>query len=167
MKKFLLRSVSIVLAITLLSSQSFGLYARDISPTPKELDESVFSFDEELINSELSELNALDSYIEENQNVTFASLVEEGNPLVANIENSAAPMGMADQDGEPPLGIPSFLWGCVFGVIGLVVVYIMTDENKDETKKALWGCVASTAVGAVIYMVAWGAWAATTVDPYR
>ena len=156
MKKFLLRSVSIVLAITLLSSQSFGLYARDISPTPKELDESVFSFDEELINNELSELNALDSYIEENENVTFASLVEEGNPLIANIENSAAPMGMAGQDGEPPLGIPSFLWGCVFGVIGLVVVYIMTDENKDETKKALWGCVASTAVGAVLYMVSLG-----------
>ncbi len=164
MKKLILRSVSVILAISLLSSQSFNVYAGNISAATAELDESVFTFDEELIISELSELNELDAYVEANASVTFESLANEGSALIANIESSAAPMGMAGQDGEPPLGIPSFLWGCVGGVLGLLVVYIMTDNDKDETKKALWGCVASTAVVAIVYMVAWGAWAATAAS---
>ena len=167
MKKFILRSVSVVVAIPLLSAQSYGAYARNVGPEPTKLDESVFSFDEELINNQLSELNELDAYIESNQDVTFASLADEGSPLIANVESSASPMGMAGGSDEPPLGIPSFLWGCVFGVVGLAVVYIMTDQDKDETKKALWGCIASTAVSVVLYMVIWGAWAAAaTADPY-
>ncbi len=165
MKKILFKSLSVVMAIALLSAQSFNVYAREITVVTNELDESVFTFDQASIDQELSELNALDAYLETNETATFETLVNENSPLVANVAGDATPMGMAGQDGEPPLGIPSFLWGCVFGVIGLVVVYIMTDENKDETKKALWGCVASTAVSIVIYMVAWGAWA-STADPY-
>lgn len=164
MKKFILRSVSVVLAIALFSSQSFGVYADNISPSAVELDESVFSFDEALINNELNELNELDAYVEANDNVTFASLEDESSSLIANVSSSASPMGMAGGAEEPPLGIPSFLWGCVFGVVGLVVVYIMTEQDMDETKKAFWGCVVSSAVSVVIYLVIWGAWAAST-DP--
>lgn len=161
MKKIILKSVSLVLAISLLSAQSFTVYAADASSAAIELDESAFSFDEELILSELSELNELDAYLEANASVTYETLANEASNLIANIESSAAPMGMADQEGEPPLGIPSFLWGCVGGVVGLLIVYIMTDNDKEETKKALWGCVASTAVVTVVYLVAWGAWATT------
>ena len=166
MKKFLLKSVSVILAISMLSLQSLSVYANDYS-SAEELDESVFSFDDELLNDELSELDELDAYLEENQDVTFEALAEAESPLVANIASNASPMGMAGQEGEPPLGIPSFLWGCVFGVVGLAVVYIMTDQDMDQTKKAMWGCVASTAVSVVLYLVIWGAWASTVAsDPY-
>lgn len=158
MKKFLLKSLSIFLAITLLSAQSLFAYAGN-GASVVTFDESAFSFDEEILFAELEELNELDAYVETSEGVTFSDLEKEGNSLIANIENAAAPMGMAE-GGEPPLGIPSFLWGCVFGVVGLVIVYIMTDSDMDETKKAMWGCVASTAVGVVLYMVVWGAWAA-------
>ncbi|MFW6309488.1 MAG: hypothetical protein ACOC1D_00165 [Prolixibacteraceae bacterium] len=166
MKKFILKSVSVVLAVALLSVQSISVYAGDINPAANELDESVFSFDEEALNKELSELNELDAYLAVNEEATFESLADASSPLVANIDNSAAPMGMAGQEGEPPLGIPSFLWGCVLGVVGLAVVYIMTEQDMDETKKALWGCVASTAVTVLVYMVWWGAWAAATPNYY-
>lgn len=166
MKKFILKSLSVVLAICLLSIQSLSVYAGGASAAEVEIDKSVFSFDEELLNSELSELNELDAYLEENGNVTFETLSDAESPLIANVASNASPMGMAGQNGEPPLGIPSFLWGCVFGVIGLAVVYIMTEQDMDQTKKALWGCVASTAVSAVLYLVVWGAWAATA-DPIR
>jgi hypothetical protein len=165
MKKFILRSVSMLLAITLFTAQSFGAYTGNIGSVPAKLDDAVFSFDEDQIENELSELNELDAYIEANEDVTFASLSKEGSPLLANVASSASPMGMAGGAEEPPLGIPSFLWGCVFGVVGLAVVYIMTEQDMDETKKALWGCVASTAVSVVLYLLNWGAWAAST-DPF-
>jgi len=160
MKKNFLKSVSLVLAISLLSAQNYSALANS-SNASASFDESVFSYDEDALLTELNDLNDLDAYLETNEGTTFAELSEEGSPLIADIESTASPMGMGGQDDGPPLGIPSFLWGCVFGIIGLVVVYIMTDENKDETKKALWGCVASTLVSGVIYMVAWGAWAAS------
>lgn len=164
MKKFLLKSLSVFLAITLLASQSFSAYAGNAASVVT-FDESVFSFDEELLFAELEELNELDAFVETNEGITYSELENEGSLLLTNIENTAAPMGMAE-GGEPPLGIPSFLWGCVFGVVGLLIVYIMTDSDMDETKKALWGCVASTAVGVVLYMVLWGAWAAAATTTY-
>lgn len=165
MKKFILKSVSLILALVLLSAQSYSVYAKELTVAVPELDESVFSFNESEINDVLSELNDLDAYLESNEEATYESLLTSGSELVANLESSASPMGMADQNGEPPLGIPSFLWGCVFGILGLLLVYVMTDSNKEETKKAMWGCLAGTAVTVVLYMVVWGVWAATA-DPY-
>ena len=153
MKKFILKSVSIILAISLLSAQNFNISAAN-KTSPVEFDESVFSFHEELLNAELSELDDLDAFVESNTNVTFSTLEEEASLLIANIESQATPMGMPDGAGEPPLGIPSFLWGCVFGVLGLLLVYIATDNNKEEAKKAMWGCLAGTAVSVIIYVVA-------------
>lgn len=164
MKKFLLKSLSVFLAITLLASQNFSVYAGN-GASAVTFDESVFSFDEELLFAELEELNELDAFIETNEGTTYSELENEGSLLLTNIENTAAPMGTAE-GGEPPLGIPSFLWGCVFGVVGLVIVYIMTENDMDETKKAMWGCVASTAVSVVLYMVIWGAWAASVDAAY-
>jgi hypothetical protein len=53
---------------------------------------------------------------------------------------------------DPPLGIPSFLWGMCLGLPGLAVVYFIT-EDSDETKKALWGCIASIAVYTVLWLL--------------
>jgi Na+/proline symporter len=51
---------------------------------------------------------------------------------------------------EPPLGIPSFWWGCIIGVWGIAVVYFVT-EDKEETKQALKGCIIGTLVWVVLY----------------
>ena len=140
--------------MSLLFSQTVSIYAGSASPDSPELDESAFSYDEAEMNEVLSELNQLDAYLEMNTDQTYASLAESGNPLIANIESTASPMGMAGQEGEPPLGIPSFLWGCVFGVIGLLIVFVATDNDNDEARKAMWGCVVSSLVSGVIYGLA-------------
>lgn len=165
MRKFLFKSLSVVMAITLILAQNSSILASTKS-APVTIDESAFSYDEEALMAELNELDQLDAYVESNEGITFDKLASEDSPLVANMESTASPMGMGGQDDGPPLGIPSFLWGCVFGVVGLVIVYIMTDNDKAETKKAMWGCVASTAVSVVLYMVVWGAWAAAVESSY-
>ena len=166
MKKFFLKSASIILVISMLSAQYHSVYAKEITIAPPELDESAFSYDEAVLNGVLSDLDELDVYLESNQDATYESLSASGSDLIADIESTASPMGMAGQDGEPPLGIPSWLWGCVFGIIGVLLVYILTDNDKEEAKKAMWGCLAGTAVSVVLYMVLWGAWAATVESTY-
>jgi len=55
---------------------------------------------------------------------------------------------------EPALGIPGFWWGCVLGPVGILVVYLVTENDKPEVKKALYGCLVSTGIW-VIFEVIW------------
>lgn len=127
----------------------------------------LFSINEEMIYSELSELVALENYVTEN-NATLSGLVATNSALVANVVTSNGITGMANL-GEPPLGIPSFVWGFCLGIPGLAIVYFVA-EDSDETKKALWGCVAANALYVVVYVV-YVVWIVTEVedvyyDPY-
>lgn len=101
---------------------------------------------EETIN--MDQLNELESYVNQHEGITYNEVLAARADLVVGV--SATPSLSSVNRGQPPLGIPSWIWGCVFGVAGLAVVYFVTDD-KDETMKALWGCVASTVVGIILY----------------
>jgi hypothetical protein len=122
----------------------------------------LFSYNQDQVNQELSQLQALENYVSANPDVSLTNLQAENNSLVADLNMSANSMGGFSLSGEPPLGISSFLWGCVFGLVGVAIVYFMTDEDKDETKKALIGCAVSglswTVFYVIYYLVWWGAW---------
>jgi hypothetical protein len=107
--------------------------------------------DEAALQSEMAGLDAIEQYVLANPGTDLSTLRQERPELLEglNLSEEAAPMGLANP-AEGPLGIPSFLWGCVLGAIGILIVYLIT-EDSDETKKALWGCV--VAVGA--YFVFW------------
>lgn len=116
----------------------------------------LFTYNKAAMETEFAELQELEDYVYNHQSTTLADLLASGSALVTNLNlmgsNPFSP-GLAFDD--PPLGIPSFLWGCVFGVAGLAVVYFVT-EDDEETKKALWGCITSTVVGVVFYFTLWG-----------
>ena len=133
--------------LLLLFSLGFNAFASDAD---------LFKLDYNAVQTEFTELNQLGDMVASNPEITYSSLVETNGNLVKSINlvpESALPMG----SGNPVLGIPSFLWGCVFGVVGLVIVYIVSDQDSSETKKALLGCVASAVVSTVLYFVLWGA----------
>jgi hypothetical protein len=110
----------------------------------------LFSYDQDQLNNEFTELNMLENYVKINEGITLTSLINENHPLIAGISLSN-PFNPAIPFGEPPLGIPSFWWGCCIGVWGIAVVYFVT-EDKDETKQALKGCVVGTLIGLVLYV---------------
>jgi prolipoprotein diacylglyceryltransferase len=113
----------------------------------------LFSVNEQELNTEFAQLNELEAFVEANEGIT-ASEINAENPLVANLETSGDVLGaLASFGGEPPLGIPSFLWGFCFNVAGVALVYFVADD-RDETKKALIGC----AVSAGLYLVWWIVW---------
>jgi len=139
------------MAMVLLFTQTQSLSARPAELALPSIDQSVLLLDEETLNEAMAELNELDEYLNDNEGVTFADLESSGSELILNVDNSSAPLGV-DQENEPPLGIPSFLWGCILGVVGILIVYIITDGDKDETKKALWGMLVWIGVWVVLYV---------------
>lgn len=128
-------------------------------------DADLFTYDESVVNSELSDLQVLENYVVANPGVTLTDLKNENNSLIANLEFAVNDMGGFLFNGmEPPLGVSSFLWGCVFGIAGVAVVYFIADD-KDETKKAFKGCVINGifyVIFYVIYAVALAASSTTT-----
>ena len=118
-------------------------------------DADLFKLDYNAVQAEFTELNQLESMVVANTALTYTELKLSNETLVNNLKlipDMGIPGAAA---GEPVLGIPSFLWGCVFGVVGLAVVYIGTEEDKDETKKALWGCITGSAAVGIVYLVYW------------
>lgn len=164
MKKVLLRGLSVIMAVIILVAQTQSLAAKTVQINLPSVNESVFNLDEDALNSAMQELNELENYLALNEGTSYNDLLASGSELIANVSNSSSPMGMA-QEGEAPLGIPAFLWGCVLGWVGLLVVYIVTDNDKAQVKKALIGCLVGTGVWVVVYVVLIAA-AATTETGY-
>lgn len=112
----------------------------------------LFKVDEKDLNEEFAELNKLEEIVNSTENATYNSLLANHSELMENAslksDVSSSILGLY----EPPLGIPSFVWGLCIGVAGILVVYLVT-EDTDETKKALWGCVAGTAIYVVLYLL--------------
>ena len=162
MKKVLLKTLSVTMAIVLLVAQSQILSAKTIEISLPSIDESVFNLDEDALNNAMQELNQLENYLALNEGTSYNDLLVSGSELIANVSDSSSPMGMA-QDGESPLGIPAFLWGCVLGWVGLLVVYIITDNDKAQVKKALTGCLIGTGVWVVFYVI-YAAWIVTETN---
>lgn len=133
MKKLLLLPFFLLLAVT-----SFARTAN----------QELFDSNDNEMSIQLAELTTVETYVNSNPGVSLNEIKDANVPLNinANLLNNIA----LSSGGDKALGIPSFLWGCVFGVAGVAVVYFVTDD-RDETKKALWGCVASTVVFTVLY----------------
>jgi len=152
MKTYLLKSLSIFMAIVLFVAQSQSLAAKSIEISLPEVDESVFTLDETELNAAMKELNELEKYLALNEGTSYNDLLIAGSDLIANFSDTSSPMGMM-QEGEAPLGIPAFLWGCFLGWVGILLLYIVTDNDKEQVKKALKGCLVAGGLYIVIGVV--------------
>ena len=108
---------------------------------------------EQNINAEFEKLNKLEQYVTSHEGTTLedvkdTELTKDLN-LDTNVTNSVAA-------GELPLNIPAFWWGCVLGLVGVLIVYLVTDKDKAQTKKAFFGCLVFAAVAVIYYVVILG-----------
>ena len=162
MSKFLQKSVAVLLALVVLNLQAYAVpfSGMDFSDDAQEL----ISFDEDAVYSEFDEIAELSQVLSSED----LSVDEISSSLTENIAMEAALPLTADEDGASgaPLGIPSFLWGCLLSWVGIILVYFLTEENKDETKKAVWGCVAGSVAYIAFYVLAFGLSAASSAATY-
>ena len=145
MKKFFLKAASVLMAFVLFNAQTFAGALSFNGPDLSNEAQEVLNFSEDAIYAAFSEIEDVTTLISQND-VTYEDLASKD---VANLElvssSSSLPLS-ADGEVGPPLGIPSFLWGCLLSWVGLLIVYFLTDRDKDETRKALWGCIISTVI---------------------
>ena len=110
----------------------------------------LFSYDAVTIENQMAQLDQLEGYVLDNPGITLGQMATNGNALASLVSD---PNGISGFNliNEKVLGIPSFLWGCVFSWVGVLVVYLI-GQDKAETKSAIIGCV----VGAVAYSLFYG-----------
>ncbi|MBA4851916.1 hypothetical protein [Emticicia sp. BO119] len=95
-------------------------------------------YDEKSINAEFEKLNKLEEYVNTNEGTTLADVQDSELTKDLKLDTNVTSTVAA---GDLPLNIPAFWWGCVLGLVGVLVVYIVTDQDKDQTKRALYGCL--------------------------
>lgn len=107
-----------------------------------------FKFDRQQVQDEFADLNRLEQTVVQND---FMSLFElkDNNLLSAEF----ASMNLGTMMPEAALGIPGFWWGCVLGIVGILVVYLVTDNDRDEVKSAFTGCIVGTVLQVGFYLI--------------
>ena len=112
----------------------------------------LFSYDAVTIENQMAQLDQLEGYVMDNPGITLGQMASSGNSLASLVSGPNSINGF-NQINEKVFGIPSFLWGCVFSWVGVLVVYFIS-QDKAETKSAIIGCVVE-AVLAVGWSVVW------------
>jgi hypothetical protein len=106
--------------------------------------DSSFELDAATLEAEFSDLDKIESFIENNDGVTLQELTAERADLLESVILMADTSTVFTTEEMPILG--GFWWGCCLGIVGLALVYFITDNDRDEVKKALIGCVISSLV---------------------
>ena len=146
MKKFLSKTLSIILAMIPLTSQVMaGSNKLSTSESEKYVD-----FDEAEITNSFSEIDELVNYISENETATYSDIEKTNSSLLENVSTSSA-VALSTQEGGSPLVIGAFFYGCFFSVVGIILVAIVTNNDSDQVKKAEIGCIVSTIVFSILY----------------
>lgn len=104
------------------------------------------NFTNPVSEGEFSQINKIEAFIEANPQTTLAELKNKDSELIQGIElldNTDAVVNSVVKD--MPL-LSGFWWGCCLGVVGLALVYFVTDKDRDQTRKALIGCLIATLV---------------------
>lgn len=95
------------------------------------------------VEDEFTKVNKLEQYLSEHPDMTFEKVKQtkpellEGIDLISNTNTNFAP------SKDMPL-VGGFWWGCCLGVVGLALVYFITDHDQDQVRKAFWGCIIAT-----------------------
>jgi len=99
----------------------------------------LFSYDAVTIENQMAQLDQLEGYVMDNPGITLSQMAAEGNTL-ASLGSDPNGINGFNLINEKVFGIPSFLWGCLFSVAGVALVYFV-GQDKAETKSAIIGCV--------------------------
>lgn len=127
----------------------------------------LFSYDENKVKTELSELSQLESFVLQNEGITLSE-INENRLINSSLYNFSITSIYKPDQTFAPGGIPSFWWAFVLCSVGaytlyglavvpiaIAVVYLSTSGDMNETKKALWGSLVGTALGLAVWYYKW------------
>jgi hypothetical protein len=109
-----------------------------------------FTYNKQQVQDEFSDLNRLEQTVIDNSFMTLSEM--QSKNMLSTQFSSLDLTGSMMMD--PALGIPGFWWGCVLGPVGILVVYLVTDNDGPEVKKAFYGCLVSAGFW-ILWEVVW------------
>jgi hypothetical protein len=134
---------------------TFPLMAIDITA-------DLFTYDNEKIEHEFANLKTIESFLILNPDASNDEILS-AFPLAGELLNTKVNIAANYLDITAPGKLPSFwfaftlsaigtyfIYGAVAGPISVLIVYASTNKDKPETKKAIWGCLTGTIIGAGI-----------------
>ncbi len=110
------------------------------------------NFDAQNIDAEFKQLNKIEKFVQNNEGTTLDNLKSQNSELLTDI-NIEADAASVVASSDLPAGIPAFWWGCVLSWVGLRLVYVLTDKDSAQTKKALMGCLVGAGVWVIYYVL--------------
>jgi hypothetical protein len=110
------------------------------------------NFDAQNIDSEFEQLNKIEKFVINNEGTTLDNLKSQNSELLSDI-NIEADAASVVASSDLPAGIPAFWWGCVLSWVGLILVYVLTDKDSAQTKKALMGCLLGAGIWVIYYVL--------------
>jgi len=97
---------------------------------------NIFTYDRKALNEEFSEIQYIEEILLKNGEVS--------EPVIGNYAEKINYKSVGVM--EPPLGIPSILWGLLLNFIGVIIVWIATYGDEYEIRNSLIGCILGTAL---------------------
>ncbi len=116
----------------------------------------LFRYDKAVVDQALATVNVVDKYVT-SHHATADQLDFRDNLLLRNFDRES--INLFDKGPDSLFGIPPFWWGFILSWAGILVVYFLTDKNKEYTKDALIGCVVNALIWGGLYFVGGGCWA--------
>ncbi len=149
MKKHFLKVLCLLLAMLILNTQTFANTFRLLSLNSNKDTEKVTVFEELEIYGAFSEVEDLLAYLETHENVTYNDVENDNGTLVENI-SAMSMSAFSSASADTPI-FSSFMWGCLFNWIGMLIVAISTGFDGYSIRKSFWGCLINSLIIGVSY----------------
>ncbi len=116
---------------------------------------NLFTYDKAKVEKAFLNVEVLDKVLEK----THATLddIYKISPVTENLlNNSSEDINLFDKGPESLFGIPPFWWGFFLNWVGALLVYLLTEQNKEYTKEAIIGFLVSSVLYIGSYFCCWG-----------
>jgi len=94
----------------------------------------VFYLDEENLQEQMHELNSIEY-----------QLISSGIFIDAS-QKTKLPFNSFGTFQESKTILPPFVWGCLGGPLGMVIVYVLSEKDGQATMRSFWGCLLSSCI---------------------
>ncbi|MDD4644524.1 MAG: hypothetical protein PHY99_00885 [Bacteroidales bacterium] len=99
----------------------------------------LFTYDAVAIENQMAQLDRLEGFVLANPGVTLGQITSDGSSLISLASDPNGINGI-NLTNEQVFGIPGFFWGCLLSVPGVLIVYLI-GQDQHETKMAIIGCL--------------------------
>lgn len=142
--KNLIRIFSLLFLMVVIYNHTFAVSSSNISSSKSAII-NASDFDETEIYNAFSEIEHLMKVVSENDSATYSDVQLQDSSLLLLVDNESD-MASTQNQKFTFNKQTAYLSGCIFGSIGIALVAIINNGDKERLKNAVWGCATNGCV---------------------